>query len=424
MGLEIRSFKGVRYNPDRFGRDWTDLTCPPYDVIDDLEREDLLNLSDYNFVQVVLSKPLSESIGMEVRDYSPVRTLIDTWLSSGVLVQDREDSIYLYRQTYSYAGRERERWGFVALFRLPEEPGWVLPHENTHSGPKEDRFDLLKQTRAILEPVFFLLPDKDKLILDHLRGAEVIEEVTAKDDQGLHSVGRVVDRDWIEKLKTLVFDKRALIADGHHRFEVALRYRDHMKESGDYDPEAWYNYIMVYFAPMNPENITILPIHRRVKEFSINGEEELLNSLGNVFSVEVSKASEMEAISRGERGEYEYGLICSFGTFKVSLKKDLDPADLLEESLPSFSKEYRRLHIVVLHNLLMPLLKVRQEEGNFSYEKSLEKVLNPLPGQAGFVVRPTSLDRVYEVALKGERMPQKSTYFYPKVRSGFVLCVA
>ncbi len=424
MGLEIRSFKGVRYNPDRFGRDWTDLTCPPYDVIDDLERESLLNLSDYNFVQVILSKPLSESIGMEVRDYSPVRRLIDTWLSSGVLVRDEEDSIYLYRQTYFYGDKERERWGFVALFRLPEESGWVLPHENTHSGPKEDRFDLLKQTRAILEPVFFLLPDKDKVILDHLRSAEVVEEVTAKDDQGLHLVGRVVNGDWIDELKALVFGKRALIADGHHRFEVALRYRDHMKETGDYDPDAWYNYIMVYFAPMNPENITILPIHRRVKEFSINGEEELLNSLGNVFSVEVSKLSEMEAISRGERGEYEYGLVCNFGVFKVSLKKDLDPADLLEESLPSFSKEYRRLHIVVLHNLLMPLLKVRQEEGNFSYEKSLEKALHPLPGQAGFVVRPTSLDRVYEVALKGERMPQKSTYFYPKVRSGFVLYVA
>ncbi len=422
MGLEIRSFKGVRYDPDRFGRDWSSLTCPPYDVIDENERDQFLSLSSYNFVQVVLSRPLSESIGLgKDRDYSRVRNLLRTWMETGILKREKKDSIYLYRLRYRIKDATRTRLGFVALLRLPEEDGWVLPHERTHEGPKEDRFDLLDQTQSLLEPIFLLLPDHEEELLRHLESMETMFEggEFAKEDNCYHEVVAVSDEAWITELRKLVFGRRALIADGHHRFEVSLAYRDYRRSKPDYDPEAWYNYALVYFVPMVERNITILPIHRFVRKFSVSTEEELLARLGDLFSSEVVSIKELERISEGLDDLYAYGLTTSFGAFRIKLKDEWDPCDLLKE-MTDTSPEYRRLHVVVLHNVLFPLLGIDQREGNISYEKSLEKVLKVGRSQCGVVVRPTSLDKVYSLALKGERMPQKSTYFYPKIRSGFV----
>ncbi len=421
MGLEIRSFRALHYNPEKFGFDWSDLTCPPYDVIDSEERQELLSVSPYSFVNLTLHKPLDQEFEPD-KDYSQVRNLLELWIKKGILVWDDEEKIYIYRQKYQYNEEEKTRYGFIALLRLPEEEGWVLPHERTHSGPKEDRFDLLTHTHAVLEPIFFLLPDARGEILDNLqREFEVCNErFYAKDRDGIHEVAGVSDRNWIESLKELVYGRRALIADGHHRYEVALAYRDFRRSHADYDPNAWYNYMLVYFSPMVERNITILPIHRRVRQFPIRSEDHLMKSLGVLFSARTSTWEDLVAISAGKESDYVYGLVTEFGKFKVSLSPKLDPADILSE-LNEFSPEYRRLHVVVLHHILMPLLRIKQSETNLVYEKDISAFNRLCPGEAGFVLRPTSLERVYAVALRGERMPQKSTFFYPKIRSGFVV---
>lgn len=421
MGLEIKSFRALCYNPERFGIDWSDLTCPPYDVIDSDEREDLLASSPYSFVNLTLSSPLEQTIGGD-RNYTKVKSLLDTWIETGVLVWDDSEKVYIYRQNYLYHGQEKTRYGFIALLRLPEEKGWVLPHEKTHPGPKEDRFDLLSHTQAILEPIFFLLPDSEGEILSILRaGFESSQKrFYAKDKSGEHFVAGISDGRWINELKNMVYARRALIADGHHRYEVALAYRDFCRSQPDYDPKAWYNYMMVYFSPMTEENITILPIHRRVKGFSIRSEEELMENLGSLFSAQTAGWEDLIALSLGKDSEYTYGLTTDFGLFKISLNSGVDPVEVLSD-LSDFSSEYRKLHVVVLHQILMPLLRIEQGEGHIVYEKDISKLKNLTTGEAGFVLRPTSLERIYSVALRGERMPQKSTFFYPKIRSGFVI---
>ena len=423
MGLEIRSFRALHYNLDRFGKDLSNLTCPPYDVIDDKEREELLSVSDYNYVRMVLSKSLDESIKSEQRDYSGVRFPIDEWKRDGIFVRDEQDSVYLYRQTYKVGDQERQRYGFIALLRLPEEEGVVLPHENTHRGPKEDRFDLLAQVSAILEPVFFLLPDEDGGLLNHIKSGWNLTpeewQVYIRDEISKHHCGAVSDKGWISHLRQLVFAKKALIADGHHRFEVALSYRDYMRARPDYDEAAWYNYIMVFFAPMRSDNLTVLPIYRRIVDWKFQGEDKLLEAVDRFFDTLVASREDLRRISRGEFGDYTFGLVTRSDSFRLSLRKDIDPVEVLGE-LAGVSDDYKRLNVVVLHYILLPLLGVNQEEGSIVYEKSLDEILSVEEDQLGIVLPPISVEQIYEIALKGERMPQKSTYFYPKIRSGVV----
>ena len=421
MGLEIKSFRAAHYNPERFGFDWSSLTCPPYDVIDDRERQNLISLSPYNYVHVILHKPLSENIAHEEKNYEEVRELIDEWKASQVLVEDREERTYLYKQDYDFGGKQRSRYGFICLLKLPEEAGIVLPHEKTHQGPKEDRLALLSKVKAILEPVFFLVPDTDMEILQHLKfGWEKANSIfTSNESNGRHYCCGVSDIEWISELERKMFDKRALIADGHHRYEVAIQYRNLRKARADYDPDAWYNYIMVFFAPMCEDNISILPIHRKVKEMPVRSEDDLVKRVEKFFNAFVCDEKLLERISLGQEGPYTYGIVTNFGKFKIELKPDVDPVELLSQ-IHDGSEEYKRLHVVVLHKILFPLLGIKEVEGNLLYEKTLEAVLDLKGASAGFVLGPTSLERVYNMAIKGERMPQKSTYFYPKIRSGFV----
>ncbi len=418
MGLEIKEFKGTRYNIEKFGLDWTNLTCPPYDVIRDSEREGLISTSPYNFVNLILSTPLSSINNPDARQYGSVRKLIEQWKADGILSREDKEGVYVYKQNYEYHGESKRRYGFIALLRLPDEEGWVLPHEATHEGPKNDRFDLVKNTMSILEPVFFLLPDEGD-IYGHIKfaidGHE--KEAVFADNDGKHFCIKIEDGAWIESLKKMTFNKRALIADGHHRYAVAQRFRAHMKESGDYDPHAPYNYIMVYFAPMLEENLTILPINRKALNFPIKSEEELLSRLEKWFDVYTSNDEELASLFYKKEG-YEWGLSCKFGKYKIILKDGIDPAQVLRDM--GGSAEYRRLYVVVLHKMLFPLLGVEDNEENLFYEKCLYEPGHKIEQGALFVLRPISFRQVYDVSLKGELMPQKSTFFYPKIKSGFV----
>ncbi len=422
MGLEIRSFRATHYNPEHFGWDFSPLSCPPYDVIDEKHRQQLLSSSPYNYVNVILPKPLSEALAeKQSKDYQKVRELINQWKEQGVFVKEDEEKVYLYKQIYRINDQQKIRYGFIALLRLPEDSDSVLPHERTHRGPKEDRFELLSEVQAILEPVFFLIEDEGKSLLEHIKsGWEQRGEVFfAKSLEEEHFCFGTSDRKWIEKLFQLVSEKRALIADGHHRYEVALQYRDFKKSQADYDPQAWYNYIMVYFAPMNEENITVLPIHRKVKEFSVRGEDGLVKRIKKLFDAYVCDDSVLKEISLGNADSYTYGLVTKFGKFEIKLKSELDPAQILTDE-KQYSLDYKRLDVVVLHKILFPLLDIREREDNLEYEKSLESAIQLDTAMAGFILRPTPLNCIYKMALNGERMPQKSTYFYPKIRSGFV----
>jgi len=418
MGIEIKAFKGTRYNIEKFGRDWTDLVCPPYDVIRDSEREGLLSTSPYNFVNLILSIPLSSINNAEARQYGSVRKQIEQWKQEGVLLKDDKEGIYAYKQDYEYNGEKKTRYGFIAILRLPDEDGWVLPHENTHDGPKDDRFDLIKNTMSILEPVFFLLPD-DGAIFKHIK--EVVDKdaddiVIARND-GMHYCRKIEDGIWIDELKKMAFSKRALIADGHHRYAVARRFCEYMKEQGSYDPDGPYNYIMVYFAPMLEENLTILPINRKVLNFPIKDEDELLSKVEKWFDVFSATDEELADIVNQTTG-YEWGIVCPFGMYKIRLKDSIDPAQVLKDM--GGSTEYRKLYVVVLHKMLFPLLGIEDSEENLSYEKHLYEKGSKVEQGALFVLRPISFRQVYDVSLKGELMPQKSTFFYPKIKSGFV----
>ncbi|MEW5748499.1 MAG: DUF1015 domain-containing protein [Candidatus Thermoplasmatota archaeon] len=410
---KVVPFKAVRYNTSRFGQDVTRFVAPPYDVIDG-PAEKALKEDRLNITHVTL--------GDEGDSYATAAKRLRTWLDDGVLVADGDDAFYLYEQTFeSPDGAPVVRTGIIGLVRLEDfSKGVVLPHERTIPKHKADRLALMQAVRGQAEQVFMLYDDPsgdlERLILElRKRG----EELRFVDPEGVHHrILKVGERAHVERISSLLAPLRLLIADGHHRYETALRYRDTRRAEERPDGEMPYDFIMATLISFRNPGLVIYPTHRLVRGLDGAALGGLRAKLGEAFDLADQEGPEGVADALAQARPDAVGAWAPGSGLAVLATPREEAADPLG-----------RLSVQVLQErVLKGMLGYTQEmldgKVGIEYVKGTDASLAAMASgehQACFFVKPPTPAQVMEVASSGEKMPQKSTYFFPKIWSGTLL---
>ena len=412
----ILPFKGLLYNPDRVKGD--EVIAPPYDIISSEYKETLYKKSPYNIVRVDFGKELPDDTE-ENNKYTRAGNSFEQWIREGILVRDEKPSFYAYEIDYRVAGEEKTLRGILAMVKLEELGKGVYPHEATHSKPKADRLNLMRACRANVSPIYSLYSSPEKITSNILRNISGAPYMKASDPDGaVHKLFKISDEAKIELITKELYGKPIFIADGHHRYEVALEFKREMDKSGGGGlprdpslPRPW-DYIMMFLANTADEGITILPTHRMVR--GISGKDNILGKLEKDFSIrQCPLDTDIVRTVTGE-GKNAFGLyVHSEDRWHVLQYKG--------NSLGDIPSALRDLEVVVLHELIL-----KRDLGitDIAYEMDVEEAMGRVRRKdfdGLFVLSPTKVEDVERVALSNRRMPPKSTYFYPKLLTGMVI---
>jgi uncharacterized protein (DUF1015 family) len=410
---DVQPLRALHYDPSVAGP-LSDLVAPPYDVIDAVQRSELIARSPFNVVNIDLPQG-------EPNPYSAAGELFDSWQLMGALVRDREPAIWAHTQDYTGPdGRMLTRRGFFCRVRIePYGPGRVRPHERTHPGPKEDRLRLTRATRANISPIFSLYSDPGHVAWDALSGAsESAPWGDVSDSDGtVHRLWRVSDPEVIATVQRATRDAELLIADGHHRYETMQAYAEEVGGDGA------HRYILMCLVALEDPGLTVFPTHRLVRGLDGARREALAQALARDFDVAEVPLEDL-APPPGD-GPLQLGYIDSDGQPRRLTLKDQAIADA---ALEGHSSAYRRLDTGVLETLLLKnALGLSDEDishfnGLFYARDTAEALAMVRSGEydAAFLMRPTPIRQVRDVAAAGENMPPKSTYFFPKLLTGLL----
>jgi uncharacterized protein (DUF1015 family) len=414
---DIQPLRALHYDQSVVGA-LADVTSPPYDVIDAEQREALLKRSPFNVVAVDL--PKGEPGGRD--SYTTAGEQFEAWQMQGVVVRDPEPSLWAHTQTYTGPdGQERTRRGFFCRVRIEGYgPGRVRPHERTHPGPKEDRLRLMRATRTNLSPIFSLYSDPQNVAWKALEPAtaETPWGEVSDGDGTTHKLWRVSDPQAIAAVQAATSDVELLIADGHHRYETADTYAEELGGDGE------HRYVLMCLVALEDPGLTVFPTHRLVRGLDRERQEALRETLRRDFEI-AEVPFDRIAPERGA-GPLQLGYIDShhLQPYRLTLK---DQA-IADAALPDFSEAYRSLDTGVLEALLLKgALGLSDDDishfnGLFYARSTAEAVARVRSGEydAAFLMRPTPVSQVRDVAASGENMPPKSTFFYPKLLTGLL----
>jgi len=422
---DIKPFRGYIYNTEKI-KDIAKVLAPPYDVISPKMQDFLYKKSDFNVVRLILAKEESEK-GKFENKYKRAKSFFEEFTRRNILVKDSLPSIYAYNQEYSVQGKKKNRTGFIALIKLQDpEKSKVLPHEHTFEGPKKDRLMLMREVKANLSPIFSIFADGRGSIVSILKKEtkkSPIFDVYYEDIR--QRLWRISDPILISDIKKAMKGKQIFIADGHHRYETALAFRQEMREgSQTKQGEQPYDYVMMYFAGMDEAKLTILATHRVIKDTGGLRKENIKDLLAKHFKIkEFRNFSEMYRAQENSKKQFILGMYAGGDAyFLLELKDALDADKMIKTDK---SMEWRRLDVTLLHHfVLRHILKIKEKGDNIIYlrepELAVEKVKNN-GYKVAFFLKPTRLKQVKKIAQIGEKMPHKSTYFYPKLLSGAVI---
>ncbi len=419
---DIFPFPALRYNPDKV--DPNDVLTQPYDKITPAMQEKYYARSPYNLVRVILGK--ADPGDDESKNvYSRAAEHLKQWRGVGVLMPDAEPSIYYYSQEFTTPGesRARTRRGFIAAGQLHDyEERVVFRHEQTLSKPKSDRLNLLRATRSHAGQIFMLYSDTSKQVERHLegQGAPVLDLV---DDYGVRNrLWRISDPKIIAAVQSAMKDKKLIIADGHHRYETALNYRNERRAAAKTkDPNAAYERVMMTFVNTEDSGLVILPTHRVVHGLASFSTADFVKRAGDAFIVSQDDSNHPAALlANGESGT-RLVAATKEGTYLLRARPEA-----IAKRLASFSPAQRELDVLVLHKILLEGVLGMTEESirnqeHISYVRDAgEAVARVQNGDAqfAFLMNPVRIEQMSAVAFAGEVMPQKSTDFYPKLLSG------
>jgi uncharacterized protein (DUF1015 family) len=400
----ILPFKGLLYNPEKVSGD--DVIAPPYDVITPDYKETLYRKSPYNIVRIDSGKAMAGDTDTNNK-YTRARDFLEQWVKEEILVRDETPAFYGYEIDYVFSGKRKRLKGILALVKIEELGKGIYPHEETHSKPKADRLDLMKSCFGNISPIYSLYNNPDKIISSILTDILTAPFISCTDADGArHSVFKITDKSQIESIIGELHDKPIFIADGHHRYEVALEFKKEMgAKRGPWD------YVMMFLANTADEGITILPAHRMIRGLK---ENDIFQKLESDFTI--SRLPEPAAVPRelSLEGKNVFGLYMDKGQHYYILKYKRDGLSDLPPAL-------KDLDVVVLHELIL-----RRDLGitDIAYEMDInEAVARVRKGDFDgvFFLNPTGIADVEKVALSNLRMPPKSTYFYPKVLTGLVI---
>lgn len=429
--VDCNPLRGWRYDLAQVG-DLSDVICPPYDVIDPAMQTTLYKQHPCNAIRLELNREEAGDSGPQDR-YQRAANFWKHWRIDKVLQQEAEDVLYVYHQHFTWEGQEFLRRGFVCRVRLePFGTGNVFPHEQTLSGPKADRLALFQACKANLSPVFGLYPDSTGDIQRKLDDACItLTALEAKDPLGVRNRLWVVkDVNIINAVRAAMRDKPMFIADGHHRYETALNYRNELRDNGELtDENTPPNFVLMQCVGMQDPGLQILPTHRLVTGLPDCTTQELKAALEGTFACEFMGLGEQGARDTWEMIDAD-GSQSAFG-FGCAADGGWLYARLLDESLmatlaPEHSSAWQELAVSRLHKIVLEkLLPERFPEVTpaCTYVHRLDEVTTALKSgtcQLGCLIPPATIDHVDEIASGRETMPPKSTYFYPKLLTGMV----
>ncbi|HTF94018.1 MAG TPA: DUF1015 domain-containing protein, partial [Verrucomicrobiae bacterium] len=387
--------------------------------------------SPYNFVRLDLSQ--------EPDSYNAVAALLGEWQSQGILERDESPALYFLSHRFKLkSGEQKLRQGFFGLVELQDlDTGAIRPHEKTLEAPKEDRLKLMLACQAQLSPIFTLYSDAkqtiNRILTVAVEGVAPFVEIEL-DNGDVCQLWRIVDSTVIEKVQREMTAQTLLIADGHHRYEATLNYRNHMRsERGAGTGDEAFNFIMAYFANMNDDNVVILPTHRLVRGYTHKPFLELEEALQTYFYVEQhpktpeGKVSFLKALRTAAKKHRVIG--ASFKRDPRYLILRLKNKRVMQRMAKEMSAPLRELDVSTLHLLLLEhILGMTPEQQvggeTIRYSQDEEAVLQALEKedyQAAFILAATKKEEILTIVAAGEKMPQKSTYFYPKLSSGLIV---
>jgi uncharacterized protein (DUF1015 family) len=454
--VEIIPFRGFRYNSEKID-DYSNVIAPPYDVIDTEMQNTLHSRSEFNISKI--TKGIKHDSDTESQnEYTRAAELLNQWISNNTLLPEERPAIYVLAQEFNIGTSENKkltRAGFIALLRLDEfcsgrvdGTACVGVHQHEETLPKdiEDRLCLCKTTLTNFGQIFAIFPDheqKTEVLLRRVMAAEPV--ITATDDEGIiHKLWLMQDESMVSELQQILANKSIIIADGHHRYKTALQLqKDH---SGPEDPVYnSSNYRMLTFVNMMNEGLVILPTHRLIQKVENFDTEKFLTDLEQHFTINTytiegtnDRTARYEMFNDLKAAfsdsKHSFGLYCKTGKYYLLTLNDTTAMDKIADK----SEAWRRLDVSILHQLILDDIlgidKAKLASGTITggayieyikdigdaVQKAIDKV-NDSGYQAVFFMNPTRAAEVEAVATNHETMPQKSTFFYPKIFTGLVI---
>lgn len=411
---EIKSFKALIYNQEKIN-DLKSVVCPPYDVISPEQQQFFLDYHPHNLIHILLSKDVPGE-----DKYKKAGNDFKKWIDSRILIQDQSPAIYFCSQQYSLKGEKKTRLGFIALLRLEGSIPGTFKHEHTRAEPKEDRLKLIRQVKANLSPIFAVFGDHKRVIQRmyqrYAQNKKPFIDVTDTDSIN-HKIWRIDEPDALEKIQSMMQDENIFIADGHHRYEVASLYRDETGEDN-------FNYVLTYFTNTDNRGLTILPINRLIKLDANFDMEKFKSALSDYFAIEEVKDRNkfFFLMQKAGNAEHVIGMYRNKKFWLLRLKNVL----ILDKIIIEKHKDCRSLDVSILNYLILKRILGMdiEDKVNIEYSHNNDELIEKADKDNLAIViflNPARIEQIMAVALSGEKMPSKSTFFYPKVLSGLVI---
>jgi uncharacterized protein (DUF1015 family) len=412
----IKGFKGLRYT-EKAGS-LKELCCPPYDIISEKERQELLKTNPHNIIRLELPTSYKDGEGVVgTAAYEEAGKVLDNWLHQGILADDKQENIYVYEFSFTLDGITRSVKGFIPLIKIHEfSENIILPHEETLSKAKTDRFNLMTATGANFSQIYSLFSDEKNDVLAVLESATTSSPISEFTDEAdvTHKLWKISDFDVISKIADLMRDKQVFIADGHHRYETALNYMKSVNGGGT------SSFVPMFLVSMENPGLAVFPTHRIVRDYKSFNYTDLIAKSGEYFNIteNLSKDESLKLSDEAFKTEKNAFVIYYGGKYTLMILKNKMGNDVLSN-----------LDVSVLHSLVLErLLGIDKEnmaaQTNLTYIKDLNDAISAVDNgtaNCAFLMNATRISEIRDVSLVGGKMPQKSTYFYPKLTTGLVM---
>ena len=428
--VKVVPFKGILYNKEKIDN-LEEVMSPPYDIISKEMQSKLYNKNPHNFVRLTLNK-IEESDNENDNRYTRAKKLFEEWQKQNILVESNKPAIFPYKISYKVKNQTKTMNGFFVLLKLDPNYKLVKAHERTLSKPKADRLNLMRACKTNFEPIQLLYIDEEDKLRKKIDKALNDPIIDVKGYDGFnHKLWKIEDDQIISTIKDQLDNEILFIADGHHRYQTAIDFANEMKEkTGDKDENASFNYRMVIIANMFDEGLSILPTHRLVNKKDVN-IDDLLEKLEKYFVVEKktvdsSNSSDLSKKIKSEletKDEHKFAIYAKDKYYILTLKDE----KVMDDFAADRTKTWRTLDVSILHKIVLEhILRITQEnlEDHLRYTRDDEEAIDSVNKDKynfSILMNATKIDELKAIADAGEHMPQKSTYFLPKMLSGLVL---
>ncbi len=416
---DIKSFPALLYNPRKVALD--EVVAPPYDVISARQQDELHQRSPYNVIRLIL--------GLGENRYENAARDLERWIRERVVVADSRPSLYAVSQRFALPGGTMvERYGFIGACKLTEfGKGSIYPHERTHSKPKEDRLQLFQATHTMFSQIFAMYADPEGRIDRHLEVVMNNPPIGEADFEGIRNrLWRIDDQRIAFAIEEHIHRQRVFVADGHHRYETALMYCNSRRmQNPNHTGKEAYNFVPMFFANMNNPGLVVLPTHRLIHSLPEFNGTRFLADLRGLFDVTSFEYFEQLSQALSEETEHAFGLVLpEIHMFSVLRLKDSRALEKMGVPTILAQLDVTILHALVLKDILHLSDEDEEQKTFLDYEKDVSLAAEAVRSgrvQAAILMNPTRVEQVRAVAEAGYVLPQKSTYFYPKLLSGLVM---